>query len=219
MPTSTVSLPNLAAVFASLRGTWTLSRVLSSQNPTDPSGHISGLARFTPRSQHTTVGGGLSTGSDHDESGRKYETHDLLYTEEGAMKLADDGPTMRFSKKYIWRLSRSATDTVDEERATPKLSVWFVKPGTEQEPDYLFHELDFRQGAKNYGDGSTAGLVAEGNHLCIDDMYETRYVFEVVPENVSGAGLGADSVERWRVLHVVKGPTKEQRIATWYTRA
>lgn len=134
---------------------------------------------------------------------------------------------LRWSKKYLWRLSDDG-----------KISVWFVKvtrggdhsknPAileNMEEADYLFHEFDFDGGVSPLIEKSemqvsaprpppspetdTATiLLARGNHLCINDMYRTAYAFHIHPE--SGEVLS------WSSRHVVKGPKKNQDIVNMY---
>lgn len=218
MSRSTLARPNLAPIFASLRGTWALSRVLNSHNPTDPSGTVSGTAKFTPL--HSRAGNSaVHGGQDHDDAGLQ----DLLYTEEGSMTLANDGPTMRFTRKYIWRLACSSPQSVrrsagQQPNPESKLSVWFVKPGTDQELDYLFHELSAEERVSQNGEGKGTLLIAEGDHLCVEDMYETSYSFDIDPETLGEHGAEGQLVREWQVVHIVKGPKKEQRIESWYKR-
>ena len=137
-------------------------------------------------------------------------------------------PGLRWSKKYIWRLSKDGT-----------ISVWFVKVdrggnsdgaknSPDEEPDYLFHEFDFdgfqlaSEGNPAKGDivvsppqppqtsfsASTTVLMARGNHLCINDMYRTAYAFRIHSET--------GEVLSWSSRHVVKGPKKNQDIVNLY---
>lgn len=55
---------------------------------------------------------------------------------------------------------------------------------------------------------STTVLTANGNHLCIADMYRTAYSFRIC--NESGEVLS------WASRHVVNGPKKNQEILNWY---
>lgn len=170
----------------------------------DIQGELLGTATFKPLGQGTG-------------------THrDMVYGEEGEMpKTVGMGMAgLRWSKKYIWRLSEGG-----------KMSVWFVKVGgskvsDEEEADYLFHEFDFKNEGAGKSDaaagedvfvtapvppavaGDTAVLTARGNHLCINDMYRTAYAFRIRPE--SGEVLS------WSSRHVVKGPKKDQDIVNVY---
>jgi hypothetical protein len=55
---------------------------------------------------------------------------------------------------------------------------------------------------------STTVLTANGNHLCVADMYRTAYSFRICDE--SGEVLS------WASRHVVNGPKKNQEILNWY---
>lgn len=173
----------------------------------DIQGELLGTATFKP------LGQGTSTGVDRD----------MVYREEGEMPstVGMGMAGLRWSKKYIWRLSEGG-----------KMSVWFVKVGGgskgsgEEEADYLFHEFNFKNETAGDSDpaageevfvtapvppavaGDTAVLAARGNHLCINDMYRTAYAFRIRPE--SGEVLS------WSSRHVVKGPKKDQDIVNVY---
>ncbi|KAL4734781.1 hypothetical protein BDV11DRAFT_49112 [Aspergillus similis] len=195
---------------------WTLLRTLKSENPNDIQGDLHGTATFTPlRTSQTET-------NDTDTSGEGHT--DLLYSESGSLPTSF-GPGLRWTKKYIWRLS-----------ANGRISVWFVKPDKkpapdgeeEEEADYLFHEFDFASTSSS--DSNTAEFVtpplppemqglarasttkviaARGNHLCIDDMYRTAYAFRI---DESGEVLS------WASRHVVRGPRKGQDIVNLYSR-
>ncbi|KAL4971887.1 hypothetical protein BDW66DRAFT_16613 [Aspergillus desertorum] len=196
--------------------TWTLLRTLKSENPNDIQGDLPGTATFT---QLRTS---QAENTDTDTSGEGYT--DLLYSESGSLPTSF-GPGLRWTKKYIWRLS-----------ANGRISVWFVKPDKtstpdgeeEEEADYLFHEFDFAVTSSSepssaefvapptppevqgLARGSTTKLIAaRGNHLCIDDMYRTAYAFRVD---------GSGEVLSWASRHVVRGPRKGQDIVNLYTR-
>lgn len=215
----------LSAIFSSLSSDsrrWSLTRTLHSDNPMDIKGELHGTATFQPLLQR-------GTGPDRD----------MVYREEGEMpNMPGMGMGMaglRWSKRYIWRLSESG-----------KISVWFVKVGgggggsggskktgnEEEEADYLFHEFDFNSHshhthnhpAESAGEtfvtapippvasiaGDTAVLAARGNHLCINDMYRTAYAFRVHSET--------GEVLSWSSRHMVKGPKKDQDIVNIYQR-
>ncbi|KAL6237146.1 hypothetical protein BDW75DRAFT_91791 [Aspergillus navahoensis] len=196
--------------------TWTLLRTLKSENPNDLQGILHGTATFTPLSASQTENNGTDT------SGEGHT--DLLYSESGSLP-ASFGPGLRWTKKYIWRLS-----------ANGRISVWFVKADKkstpdgeeEEEADYLFHEFDFAvipSPDSNSADfvtpptppevqglargSATKVITARGNHLCIDDMYRTAYAFRV---DESGEVLS------WASRHVVRGPRKGQDIVNLYSR-
>lgn len=184
----------------------------------DIKGELHGTATFQPLQR--------GTGPDRD----------MVYREEGeipnmpGMGMGMGMAGLRWSKKYIWRLSESG-----------KISVWFVKVGgglkktgnEEEEADYLFHEFDFNSHSHSHphnhptesaGEtfvtapippvasiaGNTAVLAARGNHLCINDMYRTAYAFRVHSET--------GEVLSWSSRHMVKGPKKDQDIVNIYQR-
>ena len=197
---------------------WSLRRTLTSENPADLQGVIEGFASFRAKGPETE-----STCS----------TTDMLYTEEGEMPAGGNMAGVRWTKKYIWRFTpskagslnghwiRGETGDAREEKADRGLSVWFVKPSTEDEPDYLFHELEFDLSIDAptpshpvlppaVPDKSSKVLVTRGEHLCVKDMYNTTYAFRV---DESGEVLN------WASRHVVEGPTKNQDIVNLYYRS
>ncbi|KAJ5493490.1 hypothetical protein N7539_002236 [Penicillium diatomitis] len=60
-------------------------------------------------------------------------------------------------------------------------------------------------------DTETTVLTAQGNHLCINDMYRTAYAFRILSKT--------GEVVSWASRHVVKGPKKNQDIVNRYERA
>ncbi|KAL2004725.1 hypothetical protein VTN00DRAFT_3253 [Thermoascus crustaceus] len=154
----------LSALFTSLSGPssnprrWTLTRTLRSDNPADINGELKGTATFTPlarqNSATTTDGAGTGTGTG--------ESREMVYKEEGEMPAVPGSgipPGLRWSKKYIWRLSDSRTGTSgdgDNGKGSGGISIWFVKVSNaraknssqaqgqdQEEADYLFHEFEF----------------------------------------------------------------------------
>ncbi|KAL4776939.1 hypothetical protein BDW60DRAFT_203040 [Aspergillus nidulans var. acristatus] len=209
-----ISAPSSVPTPSPTPTSWTLLRTLKSENPNDIQGDLHGTATFTPlRTSQTET-------NDTDTSGEGHT--DLLYSESGSLPTSF-GPGLRWTKKYIWRLS-----------ANGRISVWFVKPDKkpapdgEEEADYLFHEFDFASSPSSDSNsaefvtpptppevqglarGSTTNVIAaRGNHLCINDMYRTAYAFRV---DESGEVLS------WASRHVVRGPRKEQDIVNLYSR-
>lgn len=239
----------LPTIFSSLSRTpsstsptrWTLLRTLKSENPNDMQGDLNGTATFTPLRSHrldpTAQNNTPETETEGSGNGNGNGYTDLLYSEEGSLPQSF-GPGLRWTKKYIWRLS-----------ANGRISVWFVKIDQKQKPtadgqvpeeeaDYLFHEFDFVSSSSSDSNatsevksesgeefvtppvppevGSDSGLqtkivAARGNHLCIKDMYRTAYAFRVAE--------GSGEVLSWASRHVVKGPKKGQDIVNLYSRA
>ncbi|KLJ07979.1 hypothetical protein EMPG_16548 [Blastomyces silverae] len=221
---------------------WILSRTLRSDNPADLNGELKGTASFLLNYENITDAG----------------ISGLLYTEEGEMPGAAGNNTagLRWTRKYIWRLSPSPLLTKEKEAASaPReqpakgdsyLSIWFVKlqkpasdvkhgecaPGAEDrnEPDYIFHELDIQfdgdevLSTKQPGsmvpypispppaeESNTRVVIARGQHLCINDDYQTVYAFRM-GNGPSGRVLS------WSSRHVVRGPKKNQDIVNLYSR-
>ncbi|KAK6335787.1 hypothetical protein TWF730_003164 [Orbilia blumenaviensis] len=190
-------------IFASLKGTWTLHRTLTSALPSFPSGTFTGSATFTPHDPTS------SSSPDVDAP-----QHGLLYTESGEL-ITSNGLTLRANKKYIY--TYSPTDD--------KISAWFVKEsrgGESQtssnsnntaEIDYLFHELIFGGGGDNDGNNNNSyaadgRLTAAGDHLCIKDNYSARYEFDI----------REGEVRSWLLRYNVKGPAKDYVSETRFER-
>jgi hypothetical protein len=198
----------LTSVFRSLEGPWKLERRLNSANTCEPSGRCHGVAHFTSRPPSQV---------NQDVQGKGEVVGEMLCHEEGQFQMQAPSvgvqmPYMTFSRNYIWRLN-SAT----AESGQPSCSLWFTKPGTE-ELDYLFHGLliDGHTMSKQ-GERSHQGISvtrAHGSHLCVEDQYETEYVFMFV-DRENEAQL---SLAKWQTVHTVKGPKKDQRIETMFTR-
>ncbi|KAL2815643.1 hypothetical protein BDW59DRAFT_176075 [Aspergillus cavernicola] len=208
---------------------WTLLRTLKSENPNDIQGELHGTASFTPL-HSPSLNTNTITHATTDATKNPEERYtDLLYSEEGslpALPILNIGPGLRWTKKYIWRLS-----------AEGGISVWFVKvdkSSTEEEADYLFHEFDLitnNDTNPNTDKDTDSGgnefvtppvppeviqgektkiIAARGNHLCINDMYRTAYAFRVDEEN--------GEVLSWASRHVVRGPKKGQDIVNLYSK-
>ncbi|OJD13957.1 hypothetical protein AJ78_05644 [Emergomyces pasteurianus Ep9510] len=230
---------------------WALSRTLRSDNPADLNGELKGTATFVLNNTSNTPDG----------------IRDMLYSEEGEMPgVGGSMAALRWTRKYIWRLSPSSFLTADEagdiditespvEQADGEhLSVWFVKlqkPASDSqrgkegsaseieeaitnEVDYIFHELDIIQFDSTHADESlsanaiiqpppppppppaveesnTKVVIARGQHLCINDHYQTVYAFR----------MGNDAPGRilsWSSRHMIRGPKKSQEIVNLYSR-
>ena len=198
----------VASLFHSLEGSWQLERRLNSANVSEPSGRCHGVAHFTSRPPSKLGGdvrrpGGL--------------TQEMLYHEEGQFQMQGPSagvpmPYMTFSRNYVWRI-----DFPSARAPHPGLSLWFAKPGTE-ELDYLFHGLivDGRTSAQcsDIAQEGPAIVQAHGSHLCVEDQYETDYTFTFTHRK-AGAKL---ALAQWQTVHTVKGPNKDQRIETIFTR-
>lgn len=178
-------------VFRQLQGKWTLARTLQSTNTSEPSGKCYGTASFSLRP--------VTDVSEH------AATEEMLYEEHGDFEISLPvstgyaSPRLTFSRKYIWRLS-SEPD--------PTISVWFTKPGTD-ELDYLFHEQDLDSGSDTSTRVSISAAHSHGSHLCVEDMYETDYQYDLTEDT---------RLSRWSTSHTVKGPKKDQLITTTFAR-
>ncbi|EMC95109.1 hypothetical protein BAUCODRAFT_526662 [Baudoinia panamericana UAMH 10762] len=170
------------AAFRALQGTWDLSRrITSAQNIF--SGTFTGTAAFHPRFPTP------------DKSRKSFDL-EYLYIESGTFTPANDHEmTLPATRRYVYRYS--------EER--DELSVWFLKPSSDLEVDYLFHNLTFVSPKK----ARTAGAcIAKADHLCIEDMYWTEYILP----------LEAIVLRTFEVKHTVKGPQKDYVATATYKR-
>jgi hypothetical protein len=169
------------AVFRALHGTWAVHRRITSTKGSFPSGVFSGTASFHPRFPTP------------DKSGAKFDL-EYLYIESGTFT-PESGASITASRRYVYRYSESEK----------QLSVWFVKPDRNLEVDYLFHNLTFAPPEEAKEEGA---CVAEADHLCVKDMYETKYRF-----SLKGIALHA-----FQCTHTVKGPNKDYVALTDYRR-
>lgn len=183
-------------VFHQLQGTWKLERTLKSTNTSEPSGKCYGKASFSPRPV-TAVKDEIAV-------------EEMLYEEHGDFEMSLPGkigyasPHLTFSRKYIWRLSA---------HVEPGVSVWFTKPGTE-ELDYLFHKQDLRSTTHTDSKVTVSALRAHGSHLCVEDIYETDYQYDLALEPQGKE----TTIRQWSTSHTVKGPKKDQLITTTFTQ-
>ncbi|PLB45296.1 hypothetical protein P170DRAFT_278939 [Aspergillus steynii IBT 23096] len=208
-PAPTMPSNLLPQIFTSLGRSsrpWSLVRILKSTNAKDIQGELRGTATFRPL---------RAPSLDQQPDG----TADMVYREEGEMPaILGLGSGLRFTKKYIWRMSESG-----------RVSVWFAKvqkadaQDAHEEPDYLFHEFEVAAPASESTETPlvlapipppdatfTTVVTARGNHLCINDMYHTAYAFRIRPDS--------GEVVSWSSRHVVKGPKKDQDIVNLYRR-
>ncbi|KAH8173544.1 flavin-binding monooxygenase-like domain-containing protein [Sarocladium implicatum] len=175
------------AIFRSLLGTWSLERDLTSRLPSHPSGHFSGTAKFLIR-KHT------SDGLSKTASAAAEESNDLeyLYIEEGEFK-TDNGFSFNATRRYVWRYNQR----------TDKISVWFVQPESLKRADYLFHEIELTQ-----TEDRSEPWRAKAGHLCVDDYYDVKYLFE----------FNSINLKKWNIEYTVNGPKKDYTISGTYTR-
>ncbi|KAI0146693.1 hypothetical protein BJ166DRAFT_602607, partial [Pestalotiopsis sp. NC0098] len=174
------------AVFRSLLGEWKLDRDLKSKLPSHPSGRFVGTAKFLLR-DGTDDGRTVAEGQD---LGMEY-----LYVEDGDF-IADNGMKFRATRRYVWRY----------DDAKDVLSVWFARTDDNTRADYLFHNLEFLvpRGDVN----GEIGWQAEASHLCIEDLYDVHYDFNIKAVNLKD----------WKLAYSVKGPKKDYTISGRYSR-
>lgn len=189
-------------VWRQLQGTWSLTRKLHSVNAAEPSGDCRGTATFKIRQPAIFV---------DDDGVLQNATQEMLYAEQGDFEMATTAgstnvPKFSFSRKYVWRLQNDKTKN-------PEISIWFVKPGTEQ-IDYLFHKVLFQHVTEHTKEGKDRSSVeCSGGHLCVEDFYSSTYTFHL-QDGEDGQALLQD----WDMLHEVRGPKKDQVIETHFTK-
>lgn len=170
------------AVFRALQGVWSIHRVIDSKLSSFPSGVLHGTASFHPRKPT------------EDKSGENFDM-EYLYIESGTLTMST-GAEMTATRRYVYRYLEAAD----------QLSVWFVKPDSELEVDYLFHDMTFAPPVTTAE--STPGFYAKADHLCVEDMYDTEYFFP----------MNAISLEAFETKHSVKGPQKDYVATTKFSR-
>jgi len=191
----------LTTLWQGLQGTWQLKRKLHSMSVAQPSGNCTGTALFTARQPAVFVDG---------EGKLQNASKEMLYSEQGDFEMTSMNgmtnlPKFSFSRKYVWRLQ-------DEKSVTPEISIWFVKPGTEQ-IDYLFHKFVVQDVMEDEKPGKSSIVVeCSGGHLCVEDYYSSTYTFQLskTPTNMSDNF----TLACWTMLHEVRGPQKDQVIET-----
>ncbi|WPA96848.1 uncharacterized protein RHO25_001456 [Cercospora beticola] len=169
------------ATFRALQGKWRLNRNIDSRLSSFPSGVLEGEASFHPRSPTP------------DKSGEAFDL-EYLYQETGVLRL-QIGAAMTARRSYVYRYSE----------AKDQLSIWFVKPESDLEVDYLFHNLQFAYPSEAKAQGACS---ASADHLCVEDMYWTKYSFPF-------SGI---SLRSFTTTHTVKGPSKDYTMVTQFSR-
>lgn len=173
-------------IFESFRGTWQIHRKLTSALPAHPSGTFTGTAIMRQRTP---------TDDRYDN-----ECH---YSENGTFS-SIQGSSFTASRCYVYRYSEELNE----------ISVWFVKITASLEADYLFHVVHFDrldEPGGNVEDSCSKernGIEANGSHLCNQDLYNARYLFE----------YGNASVDQWTLRYDVLGPHKDYSAEATYSR-
>lgn len=202
MASTIQKLSVLTTLWNGLQGTWQFKRKLHSMNAAEPSGNCTGTASFTPQHPAIFVDG---------KGKLQKASKEMLYSEQGEFEMISansmtKAPKFSFSRKYIWRLQ-------DEKSANPEISIWFVKPGTEQ-LDYLFHNFLVQDVTEDKKSGVTYTMVeCSGGHLCVEDYYSSTYTFQLGERTISSENF---SLACWNMLHEVRGPKKDQVIETQF---
>jgi len=156
MTSGTSPTAPLNSIFASLAGTWTLHRRLTSSLPYYPSGNFTGTATFTPH---------------HSFSGSSY-----LYHETGSLA-TDTGLTLRANQRYIYVHNRENEKlSIWFTKSEGKSSFDALTAPEDEEIDYLYMELEMEW------NGAVAGWKGVGDHLCELDLYSGLYDFRVQGE-------------------------------------
>ncbi|KAF2172982.1 hypothetical protein M409DRAFT_62619 [Zasmidium cellare ATCC 36951] len=169
------------AAFRALQGNWNIRRTIDSALSSFPSGTLEGEASFHPRSPTP------------DATGLPFDL-EYLYIESGVLFLSN-GASMPAKRRYVYRYSEQRDE----------LSVWFVKPDSDLEVDYLFHNLAFVAPSEAEKQGA---CIAKADHLCVEDMYTTEYKLP----------LKGISLHKFETIHRVRGPSKDYISTTQYSR-
>ncbi|KAK4506949.1 hypothetical protein PRZ48_000682 [Zasmidium cellare] len=169
------------AAFRALQGNWNIHRTIDSALSSFPSGTLEGEASFHPRTPTA------------DASGLSFD-FEYLYIESGVLFLSN-GASMPAKRRYVYRYSEQRDE----------LSVWFVKPDSDLEVDYLFHNFAFVAPSEADKQGA---CVAKADHLCVEDMYTTEYRLP----------LSGISLHKFETIHTVRGPSKDYISKTQYSR-
>ena len=178
------------AVFRALQGHWKLHRRIDSVGGGLPSGTFVGDAWLHAREP-------TPEGRSGQERKRFDYEGEYLYIEQGTFSF-DSGGQAQASRRYVYRY-----DELDD-----VLSVWFVKPSEQLVVDYLYHNLAFQKLEVVDEEEGRQRMVANADHLCVDDMYRAKYEFEMMGVRMA----------RWKCTHTVKGPAKDYITETIYER-
>lgn len=215
------------AVFRSLQGSWKLIRTLNSRLKEMPSGTFVGTAKFHPRRSTFHIALPMNPDSvaeltcsvkrtqlayGHDTTDNLSASNDIIeyiYSEYGTFTLSTP-PYISFpaTRKYIYRY----------QPGSDSISVWFVKNQSgpmssmsppsrheemEGEVDYLFHEVEFLKNEEN------RECIAKGKeHLCVEDLYNTRYRFRFGELGNTSSNPGAE-IHEFSIEYNVCGPKKD----------
>ncbi|PGH31686.1 hypothetical protein GX50_05526 [[Emmonsia] crescens] len=212
---------------------WVLSRTLRSDNTADLNGGLKGTASFILNTGHTADGireilyreEGEMPGVGGNMAGlrwaRKYIwrlSPSSFLTEDAAEPPAEQANSEHLSIWFV-KLQKPGSDLERGKGTSESEDI--------NEADYIFHELEIqfastcteqlRSMAPNaiipppVEEPNTKVVIARGQHLCINDDYQTVYAFRM-GEDPAGRILS------WSSRHIVRGPKKSQDIVNLYSR-
>lgn len=171
-------------IFTAFQGHWNVYRRLESEICTYPSGIFQGTASFEMRPPTDPA----------------YDA-EYLYLEYGQFS-SEQGLKIAATRRYVYRFQRNINT----------ISAWFVKAEEGSPVDYLFHYVNFtscQQGSFLQANGRRrCFLEAAGQHLCIEDDYQAKYLFK----------FDDCRCDEWELTYNVKGPKKAYSATAQYTR-
>ena len=121
-------------------------------------------------------------------------TPDLLYAEEGVLRLPSSLTPLTVSQRYIYSFPSNDSH----------LDIHFVKRNS-QERDYIFLSLALTNTADRIESCDT--------HLCINDLYKASFTFHGLDPHAEEVGEGFG----FRIVYDVKGPAKDYTSDTTYS--
>jgi hypothetical protein len=178
------------AVFRCLHGSWDLNRVYTSRLPEYPSGPSIGTADFNPRKASQGLAG---------DTDRVIYPVEYLYAEKTELTTSS-GMKFAGTQHYLYRY--------DEKQ--DEIEVYFTKRDDAFTLDYLFHYIRFRPESEEEQVSKVPGKpwTIKARHPCGQDVYDVAYTFF----------FNGIDVEKWKIEYEVKGPRKDYKMETWYTR-
>ncbi|KAF7719075.1 Uncharacterized protein PECH_000259 [Penicillium ucsense] len=223
MPPSRQLLPLLSSLGSSR---WTLIRTLHSDNPLDLNGELRGTATFTPLSATTerdwlyseegeipsaVTGGAALPGLRWTKKYIWRESVDAGRISVWFVKVApgpEEADYLFHNFDFANDVRQGDTTNHTDGRVSEGSSPNVVNEGNKDDEELVTPPTPPNSALDNT---ETTVLTAQGNHLCINDMYRTAYAFRILSKT--------GEVVSWASRHVVKGPRKNQDIVNRYERA
>lgn len=117
---------------------------------------------------------------------------DLLYREDGVMKLNNNNNDIKVHQQYIYNINHNNNN----------ITIYFTDINDNTKRGNLFHELIF----DNTSNNNNNIYKSTSNHLCIQDYYNGKYIFDTINNTIS-------------IEYNVNGPNKDYTSITKYTIA